>query len=159
MTDPLDYGDLLQQALRSLVRRSLSIVAQGGMPGEHHFYLAFRTDVPGVELPTILKEQYPDEMTIVLKTQFQDLAVEHQAFSVSLFFSGVLYRLTVPFAALVSFSDPSVGFQVVFQPVETDDEEDEEQGSQVSDETPAESAVVVGGDNVVAFPGAFRKDS
>ncbi len=152
MNDSLDYGSLLQDALRGLVRRALTVVAGQGMPGEHHFYLAFRTATPGVVLPTHLKEQYPEEMTIVLKTQFQDLDVESDGFSVGLFFSGVLYRLSVPFAALVSFSDPSVGFQVVFQ-VEAEQSDDD-----VEPDGEPEPPITSGGlDNVVSFPGSRKK--
>ena len=96
--DPLDYGALLQDALRHLVRRSLGIVAEQGMPGDHHFYLSFRTTHPGVVMPPHLRDSYPEEMTIVLKTQFHDLVVDDDTFSVGLVFSGVRYGLTVPFA-------------------------------------------------------------
>lgn len=154
--DPLDYSLLLQDALRGLVRSSLEIVAEQGLPGEHHFFLSFRTDAPGVVLAPQLKQSYPEEMTIVLKTQFQELVVDDDAFSVGLFFSGVRHYLTIPFAALLSFSDPSVGFQVAFQPLE--EEEDGEKVSaadrEPSEETPGDGEPV---DNVVAFPGSREK--
>lgn len=151
--DPLDYDFLLQDALRHLVRRSLQIVAEQGLPGEHHFYIAFRTDAPGVELAAHLRERYPEEMTIVLKTQFQDLVVEDDAFSVGLFFGGVPHFLTVPFASLTSFTDPAAKFQLAFQPApedatETAAVEDEEASS---DEDGGSTR-----DNVVSISG-FRK--
>ena len=120
-SDPLDYNLLLQDALRGLVRRSLQIVAEHGLPGEHHFYLSFRTGVPGVELAAHLRDRYPEEMTIVLKTRFQDLEVGDDAFSVGLFFGGVPHSLTIPFAALTSFADPAAGFQLAFQPLPPDE--------------------------------------
>ncbi len=152
--DPLDYQILLQDALRGLVRRSLEIVAEQGFTGDHHFYLVFRTGAPGVVMPPHMRDSYPDEMTIVLKTQFKDLTVTEEWFSAGLFFGGVLYFLTVPFDALVAFSDPSVGFQLVFQPTADDSEETPSEpataGSAEDGESPA--------DNVVAFSG-FRKKS
>ena len=87
--DSLDYQILLQDALRGLVRRSLEIVAEPGFTGDHHFYLSFRTGAPGVVMPPHLRDTYPDEMTIVLKTQFKDLVVTEEAFSVGLYFGGV----------------------------------------------------------------------
>ncbi len=152
--DPLDYQVLLQDALRGLVRQSLEIVAEQGFTGDHHFYLSFRTAAPGVVMPSHMRDSYPDEMTIVLKTQFKDLTVEEDGFSVGLFFGGVLYYLTVPFAALLAFSDPSASFQLVFQPPEDESEaaDDSAEGSS-EDAEPAAEAVA---DNVVAFSG-FRK--
>ncbi len=146
--DPLDYQVLLQEALLDLVRRSLEIVAAEGLPGDHHFYLSFRTEAPGVVMPDHLRDSYPDEMTIVLKTQFKDLTVTDEAFSVGLFFSSVLYYLTVPFAALVTFSDPAVGFQLMFESVAA--EEPEETAPEPEAELPA-------GGNVVSFSG-FQKN-
>ena len=153
--DPLDYQVLLQNALRGLVRQSLAIVAEQGFTGDHHFYLSFRTAAPGVVIPSHMHDTYPDEMTIVLKTQFKDLTVEEDGFSVGLFFGGVLYYLTVPFAALLAFSDPSASFQLVFQPVEEEEPEavdDSDDGSAEDTESAADGVV----DNVVAFSG-FRK--
>ncbi len=142
--DPLDYQLLLQEALRGLVRRSLEIVADQGLPGDHYFYIAFRTDAPGVVMPDHLRDSHPDEMTIVLKTQFADLTVTEREFSVGLWFSGVLYYLTVPFDALATFTDPAATFQVSFEPKEPEEAEEEP--------VVAEPA----GDNVVSLSG-FRK--
>ncbi len=143
--DPFDYQVLLQDALRGLVRRSLEIVADGGFTGDHHFYLSFSTGAPGVVMPSHLRDSYPDEMTIVLKTQFKDLTVDEDAFSVGLYFSSVLYYLTVPFAALVGFSDPSASFQLMFQPVA--DAGDSEDAAAAGDSEGAEPAA----GNVVSF--------
>lgn len=154
--DPLDYQDLLQEALRGLVRRSLEIVAEQGFPGEHHFFVSFATGAPGVVMPPHLRDSYPDEMTIVLKTQFQDLAVTAEEFSVGLFFGGVLYYLTIPFAAVLAFADPSANFHLGFRPVSGEEEQapkvEEEGGAAAADAEDAEPAA----DNVVAFSG-FRK--
>lgn len=112
--DRIDYAAILQDALRDTVRRVLEQVAEHGLPGEHHFYVGFRTDFPGVELPAFLRSQYPKEIQIVLQHQFWELDVAPEAFSVVLKFGGAFQRLTVPFAALTSFADPSADFGLRF---------------------------------------------
>ncbi len=112
--DRIDYSTLLQEALRDAVRRVLEQVAEHGMPGEHHFYIGFRTDFPGVEAPRFLREQYPDEVTIILQHQFWGLEVTAEDFSVLLSFGGARQRVTVPFAALTAFADPSADFGLRF---------------------------------------------
>lgn len=159
--DPLDYPSLLQDALRGLVRRCLEIVAEQGFSGEHHFFLSFDTRAPGVVLPPHLLEQYPEEMTIVLKSQFRDLAVDTEAFSVGLFFAGVAHYLTIPFDALLSFVDPSAEFQLVFQTPSPAEAVPESEVPSVpraveSDPTPSDAAADTPSDNVVSLAG-FRK--
>jgi hypothetical protein len=111
----LPYDDWTEDALRGVVVRALTFAATNGLPGEHHFYVSFRTDRPGVVVPTRLLAQYPHEMTIVLQHQFWDLAVDDAAglFSVGLSFGGVPSTLRIPFSALVAFADPyaQVGFR------------------------------------------------
>lgn len=102
------YAAMVHQALRGLVRSALEYAGEHGLPGEHHFYLTFRTDHPGVAIPARLKAQYPEEITIVLQHQFWDLKVQENAFSVGLSFSGVPAALTVPFDALTGFADPAM---------------------------------------------------
>ena len=92
------------------------IASRDGLPGDHHFYVGFRTDASGVVLPPQLLAKYPEEMTIVLQHQFWGLEIGDEAFSVSLSFSGRVERLTIPFAAIVSFADPSVKFGLQFEP-------------------------------------------
>jgi len=106
----LDYDCLLQDALRGVVRDALAEVAARGFLGNHHFFIAFRTGHPGVDIPPYLRAQYPDEMTIVLQNQFSGLEVSQDAFSVTLGFNKVPARLTVPFAALTRFTDPPANF-------------------------------------------------
>lgn len=146
--DPLDYQVLLQDALRGLVRRSLEIVAEQGFTGDHHFYLSFSTSAPGVVMPPHMRDSYPDEMTIVLKTQFKNLTVTEEEFSVGLFFGGVLYYLTVPFGAVLGFADPSADFHLGFQPGSADPEGPEGDGEE-AEVAGAESSEAA--DNVVAF--------
>lgn len=112
--DRIDYPAILQEALRGAVRRVLEQVAEHGLPGEHHFFIGFRTDHPGVEVPRFARQQYPEEMTIILQHQFWGLEVTAEEFSVALSFGGSRQRLTVPFAALTGFADPSVDFGLRF---------------------------------------------
>jgi uncharacterized protein len=111
-----DYEQLVQDSLRSVVRESLMQVAKSGLPGNHHFYISFRTDYPGVDLPDYLLEQYPEEITIVLQYEFWDLEVEEDSFFVTLCFNDIHERLTIPLQAIVSFVDPSVKFGLQFSP-------------------------------------------
>ncbi|MGV8948945.1 MAG: SspB family protein [Candidatus Paracaedibacter sp.] len=111
-----DYEQLVQESLRSVVRESLMQVARSGLPGNHHFYISFRTDYPGVDLPDYLLEQYPEEITIVLQYEFWDLEVEEDSFFVTLCFNDIHERLTIPLQAIVSFVDPSVKFGLQFSP-------------------------------------------
>jgi hypothetical protein len=114
--DHIRYDLLTQQALRAVVRRVLADVAKtGALPGEHHFYVTFDTRAPGVRLSARMREQYPEEMTIVLQHQFWDLAVSDTHFEVALSFNGVSEKLLVPFEAIKGFFDPSVQFGLQFE--------------------------------------------
>jgi hypothetical protein len=114
--DHIRYDLLTQQALRAVVRRVLSDVAKtGALPGEHHFYVTFDTRAPGVRLSTRMREQYPEEMTVVLQHQFWDLAVSDAHFEVALSFNGVSEKLHVPLDAIKGFFDPSVQFGLQFE--------------------------------------------
>ena len=112
--DLIRYDLLVQDALKGVVRKVLSDAAKEGLPGEHHFYVSFRTDFPGVRLSPRLREKYPEDMTIVLQHQFWDLEVDEDGFSVTLSFSDQLHRLHVPFSALKVFADPGVEFGLQF---------------------------------------------
>ena len=112
----IPYDEIVQEALRAVVGRVLGEVEQsGGLPGEHHFYITFKTRHPGVSIPKHLLERFPDEMTIVIQHRFWDLKVEPDAFSVGLSFGGVPATLQVPFAAVTQFHDPAVEFALTFQ--------------------------------------------
>jgi hypothetical protein len=111
----IDYEALTQDAMRGVVRTILGRIAKSGLPGEHHFYVAFDTRVPGVALSRRLKEKYPDEMTIVLQHRFWDLAVTDERFEVKLTFDGIPERLVVPFNAIKVFFDPSVRYTLQFE--------------------------------------------
>lgn len=113
--DLIRYDLLVQEALKGVVRRILADAAKDGLLGEHHFYISFRTDFPGVRLSQRLRDKYPQEMTIVLQHQFWDLGTTEHAFEVGLSFSGVPERLLIPFDALTGFFDPSVSFGLKFE--------------------------------------------
>ena len=113
--DLFHYDKMVETALRGVAREALARAARDGLPGDHHFYVSFRTAAPGVVLPPQLLAKFPEEMTIVLQHQFWGLEVGDEAFSVSLSFGGRLEQLTIPFAAIAAFSDPSVKFGLQFE--------------------------------------------
>ncbi len=113
----IPYDEIVQEALRAVVGRVLGEVqATGGvLPGEHHFYITFKTGAPGVSIPGHLRERFPDEMTIVLQNKFWDLAVSDHGFSVGLSFNQMASKLDIPFSAITAFVDPAVDFGLQFQ--------------------------------------------
>ena len=116
MTDTkIDYESLAQNALRGVVRTVLARVAQGEqLPGNHHFYISFNINGDGVSVSKRLREQYPDEMTIVLQHRYWDLQVHDDRFEVKLTFNSIPERLVVPFTAIKVFFDPSVPYGLQF---------------------------------------------
>jgi hypothetical protein len=111
---------MVQNALLTVVRDILQNTASEGLPGDHHFYITFRTDNPDVKIPSYLRERYPDEMTIVLQNQFWDLMADDDHFEISLSFNRKKEHLYVPFSALIGFFDPSVDFGLHFHGNEID---------------------------------------
>ena len=115
MTDLVGYQSLTNAAMRGVIREALLQTAEQAVaPGEHHFYVSFRTQDPGVSIADSLVEQFPDEMTIVIQNQFWDLEVFDRHFEILLKFSGVPQHLAIPFAAITRFVDPSVNFGISF---------------------------------------------
>jgi hypothetical protein len=114
-TDLIRYDLLVQDALRGVVRSVLTEAAREGLPGDHHFFISFRTQAPGVRLSNRLRDQYPEEMTIVLQHQFWDLVVGDLGFEVGLSFHGKSEMLGIPFAAVTGFFDPTVDFGLKFE--------------------------------------------
>lgn len=114
----LPYEAWASRALRAVAVDALEHASREGLPGEHHFYISFRTDHPGTVVPGHLKARYPHEMTIVLQHRFWDLTVDRaaQRFSVGLSFSGIGSVLSIPFAALTAFQDPYAQFGLRFEP-------------------------------------------
>ncbi len=118
------YDKMVEKALRSVVQQALQEVIADGLSEDHHFYITFSTEHPGVGMPAYLKDRYPGEMTIVLQHQFYDLEVNDEKFSVMLSFNNVPERLTIPLPAITIFADPSVNFALQFQPLHDEDDED-----------------------------------
>ncbi len=161
MTDAPDslipYDEIVQEALRAVVGRVLGQVeaAGGSLPGNHHFYITFKTGAPGVTIPTRLKERFPDEMTIVLQNKFWDLKVTEAGFSVGLSFNQVPTTLIIPFSAITAFVDPAVDFGLQFQAAYDLDEEEHEDAENDSPEPPVAEAD--DGSNVVTIDFGRKK--
>ena len=134
--DSLRYDKMVEQALRGVVRQAVEEVIKNGLPGDHHFYITFMTDFPGVNIPQYLRDRYPGEMTIVLQYQFYDLTVNDERLTVTLSFNNVPERLVVPLGAITIFADPSVNFALQFQPVGEDDGPPEEGEEEAEDDAP-----------------------
>lgn len=111
----LDYPRWITEALRVVARRALEHVEHEGLPEEHHFLLSFRTRGEGVRLPAFLRDQYPEEVTVVLQHQYWDLVVDEEAFSVTLTFAGARHRIFVPWPALTAFADPAAQLALRFE--------------------------------------------
>ena len=130
--DPLRYDLWIEEALRTVIRRSLRYAASDGLPGEHHFYITFRTDDDGVLIPNYLRAEHPEEMTIVLQHQFDDLQVDEETLIVMLRFNGNPETLVVPLSSVTSFADPSVNFGLQLKMTALEGEEFEFDASDVA---------------------------
>lgn len=119
-TDHIRYDLLVQDAFRGIFRKVLVDAAQHGLPGEHHFYITFKTGAPGVVMSDRLRAEYPEQMTIILQHQFWDLKVHDSGFEVGLSFRRVPEKLEIPFAAVTGFFDPSVNFGAEFTAEDAD---------------------------------------
>ena len=156
MARGIDYGNLMHQAMRGLIRSVLEDVAKNGLPGEHHFFITFDTSVEGVEIADWLRERYPSEITIVIQNWFDNLEVREDGFSITLNFGDHPEPLVIPFDALRTFVDPSVEFGLRFEGHDEEDEEEdedfdtEEEGDDEPDPHPT------GGGEVVSLD-KFRK--
>jgi hypothetical protein len=139
------------------VRRVLAQVAEHGLPGEHHFYVGFRSQFPGVEVPRFLRDQYPEEITIILQNQFWGLEVDPEVFSVLLSFGGSRQRLRVPFAALTTFADPSADFGLRFQDAGAPEEAAEPEAEIPETSEPATPAAPAREGGVIRFDPSRRR--
>ncbi|GAB0118098.1 SspB family protein [Acidisoma sp. 7E03] len=156
----LPYETWLEEAQRQVAVRALAYAAEHGLPGEHHFYLTFRTDYPGVHIPSRLTAQYPEEMTIVLQHQFWDLKVdEDEVLTVGLSFSGIPATLVIPAGAITGFADPHVRFGLRMQPRPYEHEmlDSEEAEEDVSAPTEEGTAPAVSETPQVVSLDAFRR--
>lgn len=159
--DMIGYEQLMQDALRSVVRAALQEAANPrGLPGKHHFYITFRTHAPGVVIPDHLRARYTDEMTIVLEHQFWDLEVYPDRFRVILKFSGQPHPITIPLTAITRFFDPSVKFGLQFEHPHSDEarmasgDTPQAPAPRTTQDAPPQAA---SGDSSVVSLDAFRK--
>lgn len=122
--DILRYDILVQNALRGVIRKVLSEVDKTGLPGNHHFFITFLTGAQGVKVSNRIKEQYPEQMTIVLQHQYWELEVNETGFGIGLSFSDIPEKLYIPYAAIRGFYDPSVNFELEFDVEQSEDQEE-----------------------------------
>ncbi len=155
--DLMNYEALAQDALRGVVKAALKrAAAPGGLPGAHHFYITFKTGAAGVSGPVDLLSKYPDEMTIVLQHQYWDLAPGETFFSVTLQFGGQPKRLSIPYAAVTRFYDPSVQFLLQFEPPPAGPDEDEAPAP-AAESAPETAAAPPEGEAKIVSLDQFRK--
>ncbi len=164
----IPYDEIVQEALRAVVGRVLGEIVKGGseLPGDHHFYITFKTGAPDVSIPPHLRERFPDEMTIVLQNKFWELEVRDDGFSVGLSFNQIPAKLSIPFAAITAFVDPAVDFGLQFQasvaemaPEEHEDAENDliEQSAEPASEGAEGDAPDDDGSNVVTVDFGRKK--
>lgn len=151
----LDYPKLVENAMRGVVRAALTEVAEHGLPGDHHFFISFDTTAPGVDIASVLRAQYPGDMTIVIQHKYWDLTVDEDAFSVTLSFGGAQQPLYIPFEAVTGFVDPSVNFGFKFDDETAAEPTEAAPQSPVSEEDPSEKPADESGQ--VLTLDAFRK--
>jgi hypothetical protein len=155
-TDLIRYDLLVQDALRSVVRKVLADTARSGLIGEHHFNIAFRTQAPGVIVPAAVRQRFPEEMSIILQHEFWDLLVTHESFEVSLNFSRKPERLTVPFDAITGFTDPSVPFGFKLEPHQAEEQKQEARPSRTPAPASRPEAAPVAAKSAPARPAPER---
>jgi uncharacterized protein len=162
LSDPpaslIPYEAWLEEAQRQVVMRAITYAGEHGLPGEHHFYITFRTNFPGVQVPARLSAQYPDEMTIVLQHQFWDLKIENDALMVGLSFSGIPSTLVIPMGAIVGFADPYVRFGLRMQALAVPELIEETPDAVASEEAPEAGEAPDATPQVVSLD-AFRRRS
>ena len=151
MADEIDYGNLMHNAMRSLIQDVLTEVKNNGLPGEHHFFITFDTNHAGVEMASWLKDRYPTEITVVMQHWYDDLEVKDDGFSVTLNFGDTPEHLVIPYEAILTFVDPSVEFGLRFETNEEDEDTDEQKPTvskeSNKDKTKKETGQVVSLDN------------
>ena len=151
MVDEIDYGNLMHNAMRSLIQDVLTEVKNNGLPGEHHFFITFDTNHAGVEMASWLKDRYPTEITVVMQHWYDDLEVKDDGFSVTLNFGDTPEHLVIPYEAILTFVDPSVEFGLRFETNEEDEDTDEQKPTvskeSDKDDTKKETGQVVSLDN------------
>ncbi|MGB1235077.1 MAG: SspB family protein [Planktomarina sp.] len=135
MSDTIEYGNLMHNAMRGLIQQVLQeVLDHGDLPGEHHFFITFDTLHPDVEIADWLSDRYPGEMTIVMQHWYDNLEVTDQGFAVTLNFGDSPEPLYIPYNAIKTFVDPSVEFGLRFETEEGEDDDDNSPVELVRDE-------------------------
>jgi len=153
MSDEIDYGNLMHEAMRGLIKTVLKGVQKNGLPGAHHFFITFDTSHPDAELADWLSDRYPGEMTVVMQHWFDNLDVGEDGFSVTLNFGDAPEPLFIPFDAIKTFVDPSVEFGLRFETADEDGEDGDDPAPtntdrvQAADESARADAEIVSLDN------------
>lgn len=144
MTASINYGHLMHEAMRGLIREVLRGVEKNGLPGAHHFFITFNTRHPDVQIADWLRERYQNDMTVVMQNWYEDLEVGEDGFGITLNFGDEPEHLSIPFDAILTFVDPSVEFGLRFE-VQTEDDEDEAVDDDTDDtaDPPARDAEIV----------------
>lgn len=152
MSREIDYGNLMHDAMRGLIRKVLLDVAAQGLPGNHHFFITFDTAHPDAELADWLSDRYPGEMTVVMQHWYDNLEVTEEGFSVTLNFGDAPEPLYIPYDAIRTFVDPSVEFGLRFEQQEGEEEDadapapallqEHEDELEVEEETPKDAEIV-----------------
>ena len=168
--ETLDYPTMIDSAMRNVVREALTTVERHGLPGDHHFFISFQTNFPGVTISPQLKARYPEEITIVVQHQFWDLHIAADHFSLMLSFNNIPEKLVVPFDALTPFADPSIKFGLQFhgkKPMQGADEKvacpatgkkggEKPPAASFEEESPSEENTAANDEKVISLE-AFRK--
>ena len=115
MTFKINYEEIIKDSLKNAIKKLLLDVSLKGLPGDHHFYISFITNFPGVKIAEWMMQDYPNEMTIVIQNWFENLHVDDKSFSIVLNFKNKPEKLNIPFESIISFSDPSVSFSLQFE--------------------------------------------
>ena len=115
MTFTINYEEIIKNSLKEAIKKLLQNVSSKGLPGDHHFYISFITNFPGVKISEWMMKDYPNEMTIVIQNWFENLHVDDKSFSIVLNFKNKPEKLNIPFESIISFSDPSVNFSLQFE--------------------------------------------
>ena len=114
-TQGFDYDFLVEDSLKNVVKKVLKITSETGLIGNSHFFITFNGNDPSVIVPPELKNADNSEIKIIIQHQFWDLKTSENHFEVTLSFSGEKKNISVPFKAITSFTDPSVGFGLQFK--------------------------------------------
>ena len=115
MTFKINYEEIIKDSLKIAIKKLLLDVSLNGLPGDHHFYISFITNLPDVKIAEWMMKDYPNEMTIVIQNWFENLHVDDKSFSIVLNFKNKPEKLNIPFESIISFSDPSVNFSLQFE--------------------------------------------